>query len=292
VPRFDSFRQLAGRLTAYPWWEVAVELGIIFAIAWIVWRFVQGTRAAGALKGILLLVVATLALRLAAPPGAFERLAFLYDNFLAFAAIAAVIIFQPELRRALIRLGETRLFRSAGSDVTPIVDAIVSACRFLSKNKFGAIIAIERRVGLRETVEGGRIINADVSSELLQTIFWPNSPLHDMGVVIRDGRIVGAGVQFPLAEPFEMTDPRLGTRHRAAVGLTRVTDALVIVVSEETGGISLAERGKLDRWLSPETLGEEIVKRIAAAAEGALSAEEPADEPVSGGSDEQKGEAA
>lgn len=258
----ESLQYLLSRLMAYPAWEMAVELIVIWALAMLAWRFVQGTRAAGAVKGILLVLLGFLLLRLVAPSGSFERLAYLGDRFLGFAAIALVIIFQPELRRAMVRIGEAPLFRAGPADVTPVIDAIVNAAGFLSKNQFGALVAIEGRVGLREVVEGGKILNADVSAELLQSIFWPNNPLHDMGVVVRGKRIVAAGVQFPLADPQEMPDQRLGTRHRAAIGLSRVTDTIVIVVSEETGAISLAERGRLERWLTPETLREELIKRM------------------------------
>lgn len=262
MPRFEPLQQLFVRLRGYAPWEVAIELLIIGAVVWAVWRFVKGTRAAGALKGILVLVLVTIALRLVTPVESFGRVAFLYDNILGFAALALVIVFQPELRRALIRLGETSFFRNSESDVARVVDSIVEAARFLSKNKFGAIIAVERNVGLRETIEGGRILNADVSAELLQSIFWPNNPLHDMGVVIRGVKIVAAGVQFPLADALETDDPTLGTRHRAAAGLTRASDAIVIVVSEETGMITVADHGRLLRGLSPDELREELRKRL------------------------------
>lgn len=258
---FEPWEQFA-RLANYNPLEVLVEIIIIWTVIFVVWRFVEGTRAAGAVRGIIVLVLISLLLRLLTPGDYFLRLAYLYDNFLGFAALALVIIFQPELRRAVIRLGETSIFRQTGSEIAPVVDALVLACSFLSKNKFGAIIAIERQVGLRETIEGGRPLNADISAELLQSIFWPNNPLHDMAVVIRGNRIIAAGVQFPLADPHEMSDPRLGTRHRAAVGLTRHVDALVIVVSEETGSISLSERGTLERWLTPEALRAELTRRL------------------------------
>lgn len=273
----ETLQYLMSRLVAYPFWEIAVELLVIWAVAMLTWRFVRGTRAAGAVKGILLVLLGFLILRLIAPSGSFERLAYLGDRFLGFAAIALVIIFQPELRRAMVRIGEAPLFRSGPADVTPVIDAVVSASTFLSRNQFGALIAIEGRVGLREVVEGGKILNADVSAELLQSIFWPNNPLHDMGVVIRGQRIVAAGVQFPLADPQEMPDRRLGTRHRAAIGLTRVTDTIVIVVSEETGAISLAERGRLERWLTPDSLRDELLKRMGQAHRA--GADEDAPEP-------------
>jgi diadenylate cyclase len=262
VFQFEPLQQLIVRLGGYPIWEVALEYLIIGSLVWIVWRFVRGTRAAGALKGILVLVLLMIALRLVTPSHSFERIGFLYDNILTLAAFGLVIIFQPELRRALIRLGETTFFRATPSDVVEVIDAIEKACTFLSKNKFGAIIAIERHTGLRETIENGRMLNADVSAALIQSIFWPNNPLHDMGIVIKGSKILAAGVQFPLADAIETNDPTLGTRHRAAVGLSRVSDAIVVVVSEESGMISLADRGQLLRGLTREDLIEDLRERL------------------------------
>lgn len=266
---FEWLNQLWSRLQGYSPWQVVIELAVIGAIVYVVWRFVQGTRAAGALRAmIVLLVVGTVLVRLASQRDIFPRLSQLYTRILGFSAIALVVIFQPELRRALIRIGELPAVRPffrptpGAGEQSQVVDAIVAASRFLSKNKFGAIIAVERQVGLREMLVGSTMLNADVSAELLQSIFWPNNPLHDLGVVVRGGKILAAGVQFPLADPEDMNDPSLGARHRAAVGLTRVSDAIVVVVSEETGAISIAERGRLDRWRSPESLATELLRRL------------------------------
>ena len=260
---FTRLEQLLSRLGDYPWWQVTIEIGALWLLIFVIYRFVRGTRAAGALKGLLVvLVLATLVIRVIAQD-AFPRLQILYDKVLGIAAIALIVTFQPELRRLLIRLGEAPLFRSTSPEVATVVDAVAGACAFLSKSKFGAILAIERNVGLRETVETGRLLNAELSAHLLNTIFWPNSPLHDMGVVIRGDRIVAAGCQFPLADAAEMAEQHLGTRHRAAVGLARVSDALVVTVSEETGAISLADGRRLDRWLTPDALREQLTKRLA-----------------------------
>lgn len=261
----DRLRQLLSRISEYPAWEVVIELVIIWLIVYVAYRFVRGTRAAGALKGLLvLLVFSTLLVRVLDQAEMLGRISALYDTFLSLVAIALIVTFQPELRRALIRLGEASLFRQSVQEVTPTVDAIVTACRLLSKNKFGAIMAIERNVGLREISESGRTLNADVSAPLISAIFWPNSPLHDMGIVLRGNKILAAAVQFPLAEPAEMPAGHLGTRHRAAVGLARTTDALVVVVSEETGAISLADGQELRRWLSPDELHRELITRLRA----------------------------
>lgn len=260
---FDRYRQLMSRIADYSWWEIALEVAVLWVLVYAVYRFVRGTRAAGALKGMVILFFGGwLAVRLLSTADLLPRLAIIYNTLLAYAAIALVVTFQPELRRALIRLGETPALWGQGVPVRPIVDAITDSMAILSKNRFGAIVAVERNVGLRDAIETGRMLNADLSSELLSSIFWPNSPLHDMGVVIRGGKIVAAGVQFPLADPGDMPEGHLGTRHRAALGLARSTDAIVIVVSEETGAISLAEGGAFIRWLTPEALREHLMKRL------------------------------
>ncbi len=236
---------LLERLGTYPWWEVLIEIAIIWLVVYFVFRFVQGTRAAGALKGILVLfVVVTLIARILSGDS-FGRLALLYDRLLGVVAIAMVVIFQPELRRAVIRLGETPFFRQTPKDINNVIDHMTEACGYLAKAKFGAIVVLERQVGLEGLTEGGTLLKAQLSARLLQTIFHPGTALHDLAVIIR-GRVVhAAGVQLPLADPADMPDPSLGSRHRAAVGISKECDALVIVVSEETGLIRLCERGKL-----------------------------------------------
>lgn len=262
----DRVQQLLSRLTDYPWWEVALEVLVLWGLVYAVLVFVRGTRAAGALKGMVIIFFGGwLAVRLLSMADLFPRLAIIYNTLLGYAAIALVVTFQPELRRALVRLGETPFLWGQGAQVRPIVEAIAESVEFLSKNRYGAIIAVERNVGLRDAIETGRRLNADLSPELLSSIFWPNSPLHDMGVVIRGDKIVAASVPFPLADAGDMKDARLGTRHRAAVGLARTTDAIVIVVSEETGLISLAEGKSLVRGLSAESLREELTRRLGGA---------------------------
>jgi len=182
-----------------------------------------------------------------------DRIDFLYGQLMQFATVAVLIVFQPELRRAVMRLGETRLFRGFNDQLNDEIEALVEASTFLSRRKIGALIAIERDVGLGGIAESGTRINADLTADLLNTIFWPNSPLHDLGVVVSQGRVAYAGVQFPLADAGEL-ERELGSRHRAAVGLSQDTDAVILVVSEETGDVSIAERGTLIRKLTPEGL--------------------------------------
>jgi diadenylate cyclase len=259
-------QQLLDRLLDYNRFEVVIELAIIWVLVYFAYRFVRGTRAAGAFKGVLvLLIISSVGFRLLEQSGVLPRLSSLYDKLIGLGAFALLVIFQPELRRALIRLGENPFFRGTSTEVRPVIDAIVEAATFLSKSKFGAIMAIERSVGLREMADSGTPLNSELSPKLLTTIFHPNTALHDMGVVIRGNKIVAAGVQFPLAEPGDMRDPHLGTRHRAAVGLAKVSDALIIVVSEETGSVSIAEGQELKRWLDPEQLRSELVRRLSRA---------------------------
>lgn len=259
----DRLWQLIQRIKGYPAWQVLLELAIIWLIVYVVIRFIQGTRAAGALKGILLLIVlAALVVRIIGQTEAFHRLTFLYQTFLPLFTVCLVVIFQPELRRGIIRLGEAQLFRRAGVGVASVVDSVVEACQYLSKAKFGALIVLERESSLRGLVEGGTPIDGKVSPRLLQTIFFPGSALHDLAVIISGSEIKAAGVQLPLAEPEDMPDPSLGSRHRAAVGLTKESDALVVVVSEERGTISLAERGHLMQGLTPDKLREELLARL------------------------------
>lgn len=258
--------QLLTRLRGYNPVEVAIEFAVIWIVVYLIFRFLRGTRAARMFKGLgVVLIMTSLLILVLARENAFQRIQFLYKGFLGFAAIALVVIFQPELRRALVRLGEAKLFRSAGAAMEPVIDQIIIAVTYLAKNRIGAIIAIERDVPLGGIIEVGTRLNAEVTAELLQTIFWPGSALHDMGVVIHDSKIAAAGVQFPLAEGEDIAQ-ELGSRHRAALGLSQEADCMVIVVSEETGAISLAERGELIRKLSPDALRSMLKRGLKQAA--------------------------
>jgi diadenylate cyclase len=241
-------------LGSYPWWQVAIELLIIGAVVYWVVAFLQGTRGARLLQGIAFLLVALyVVVRLLAGQFGLQRIEFLYGRFLLAAGFAIVVVFQPEIRRALMRLSEIKIFRTFDKRLHEDIDALVESATFLSRRKIGALVAIERDTPIGPTTENGTRLNADLTAELLNTIFWPNSPLHDLGVVVSGGRVAYAGVQFPLAESGEL-EKELGSRHRAAVGMSQESDAVVLVVSEETGDISIAERGQLIRKLTPETL--------------------------------------
>jgi diadenylate cyclase len=204
---------------------------------------------------VFVLLVGSLILNLVVRQFAMERIAYLYGGFLVAILIVAVTAFQPELRRALIRIGQAELFVSnSPQQLSRCVEELVEAVNQMSVEKIGAIIVIPQQVPLGEFVETGVRIDAKVTSELIKTIFYEGSPLHDMAMIIEGDRIVAARVQLPLAEADNSVYGRLGSRHRAAVGVTNTSDAIVIVVSEETGILSVAMNGQLIRNISETQL--------------------------------------
>ncbi len=261
---FDTLTRLLERLgsESYNIYQVAAELFLIgLLINWCA-GVLHGTRGTRLLRGLLIvLIAATLIVRVLAEQLGWARLELLYRYFIIGMAFVALVAFQPELRRALIRAGEMRFMRR----VLPrgkLISSLVESAGYLSRNRYGAIVAIQRDVGLANWAEHGTQLNAEVSANLLKTIFFPNSALHDLGVIIRGNRILAGGCQFPVAESGEV-DASLGSRHRAAVGLSAESDALVLVVSEETGTLSLADGGKLTRFLALDDLEEELELRLA-----------------------------
>ena len=191
----------------------------------------------------------------------FGRLNFLYDRLLGLLAILLIVVFQPELRQAMIQLGGARFFRGSQRAMEDVVTAMCKAAEELSQRRYGALIAIERSVKLGGLVEGGETLDARLSARLLESIFWPSNPLHDLGVVVRGNRVVAASVQYPLAEE-GLLPRRFGSRHRAAIGLTLESDCLVIIVSEQNGAISLAEQGKLMYDISSQKLHDQLIERL------------------------------
>jgi diadenylate cyclase len=244
------------RLTggSYSLWRVGLELLLIGTVVYLTLRFLQGTRGARLMRAIgSILVVSFIIVRLVAHKLELERINHLYPYFLGGVFLITLVVFQTELRRGLLRLGENWWSRAWAREAERLVDPVVQAIVRLSKNKVGALIAVERGVGMAGVAETGARLDAEVSEEILLSIFWPGSVLHDMGVIIRQGRVAAASCQFPLADSDDV-DRSLGSRHRAAVGMSQESDALVIVVSEETGTISVAEHGRLRRALTPESL--------------------------------------
>ncbi len=216
--------QLIERLRTYPVWQVVIELIVIWFIVLLLVRVVREARTARPLKTLFfVLLSAALIIRVFGSRDSFQRLGFLYDNFLWLFAVMLIVVFQPEIRRGLLRLGERGLFARGIKPETATVDAVTEACLYLSKARFGGLIVIERQVPLKDLIEGGTALHAHVSSRLLQTIFFPGSALHDLAVVIKGDEIVAAGVQLPLDEESDVPDASLGSRHRGAgLGLSIV----------------------------------------------------------------------
>ncbi len=235
-----------------------IELVLIGAAVYATMRFLRGTRGARLLRGfILLLVGSTLLLYWLADIFELARIQVLYPKFIAAIFLVALVAFQPELRRALIRLGAATWIVESPQRIDYVIDQVVEAIAHLSKNKIGAILAFERATEFGALAESGISLDSEVSKHLLTTIFWPGSSLHDMGVIISQGRVAAAAVQFPLTES-DGISKALGSRHRAAIGLSQESDAIVLVVSEETGTISIVEDGKMERDLTPELLRQAL----------------------------------
>lgn len=258
----DYFRRVAN----YDWWVVSIELFLIGIVVYWAVDFLEGTRGERLFRGVTYVLIAgVLILNLISERYRFERLEYLYKGFLVAVLVIAVAAFQPELRRALMRLGQSAgggFLIGSSRQVIRTVEEIVSAVTELAASKTGAIIVIERRVALGEFIETGVRLDASVTAELLKTIFYPGTILHDMAVVIRGDQAIAAGVQLPLAEPGTVDGFELGSRHRAAIGITAGSDALCIVVSEETGIVSLASDGKLIRKLTADELRDALTGAI------------------------------
>ena len=267
-------RNLAQFIPGYEPWQILIELLVIWVCVYLIFRFLQGTRGVGVVKGIaLLLLIGTLSFRvLGEGSDAFARLNFIYDRFLGLLAILLIVVFQPELRQAMIRIGHAWTFRVSRGAMQSVVDAVDEAVGFLSKSQFGALIAIERSARLGGLIEAGAPVDAAISARLLESIFWPNSPLHDLGVVVRGDRIVAASVQFPLAEIGHL-GAEFGSRHRAAAGLSLDADCVVVIVSEETGAISIAEHGRLEHDIPRDRFRALLAARLEAPLEKPEKAE-------------------
>jgi diadenylate cyclase len=247
------------RVASHGWWRVAIELIFIGLVVYWAVDFLEGTRGERLFRGVIfILIVGFLILKLVVGGLRLERLQYLYSGFLIGVLIIAVAAFQPEVRRAMMRIGQSHLWLTTSQQLSKTAEEIISAVTDLSANRIGAIIVIERRVALGEFIETGVRIDARVTSELLKSIFYPGTALHDMAVIIRGDRILAARVQLPLAEASSMSGIGLGSRHRAAIGISMGSDATCLVVSEETGIISLVENGKLTRNMDEDRLKKHL----------------------------------
>lgn len=238
-------------------WRDAVSIAILWVILYYGYVFFHATRGARIFTG---LVGGWIALTLVSELLELVVIGWILKSVSVFIVIAMVVIFQPELRRALAELGSHRLFSrfSAKAD-QEFIGNLCEIIGLLSQKRIGALVAIERDIELRPYLQTGVELDCLLSREIVQTIFHPNTALHDGGMIIRlrDERVLGAGCVFPLHQQ-EMKDRSIGLRHRAGLGISEESDAIAIVVSEETGGISLAVEGELERNYKPETLEERL----------------------------------
>lgn len=249
-------------------WRDIVDVGIIAYVFYRLILLIQGTRAEQLVKGLAILLLATVV----SDQLGLEALNWLLRQTMTVGLIAIPIVFQPELRRALEALGRGRLFQRTNiffreKEFKMLLDELLKAITVLVKRRFGALIVLERETGLKDFMETGIKVESVVTAELIINIFMPRSPLHDGAVIIRDNRIEAAGCFLPLTENPNISKD-LGTRHRAAIGVSEQADAVVIVISEETGIISLANGGKITRYLDEKTLRQFLEKLCAPKPEG------------------------
>ncbi len=230
-------------------WRPVLEILILTVTIYYASRFLRGTRGWPVVVGF---VVVLLVMALATYVLDLQVLRLLLGAFSAFFAVAVVIIFQPELRRMLAELGNLPLFASA-SEQRESIEVIIQTCERLADVKIGALIALEQSIQLQDVVESGVRVDCAVTPEMLETIFFPNNAIHDGGVIIKGDRIAYAACIFPLTQRQDL-NKSLGTRHRAAIGLSEETDAIIVAVSEETGMVSYAYKGQLVRGVSLEEL--------------------------------------
>ena len=260
----DALLDYFSRVARYEWWIVVVELVLIGLVVYWVVDFLEGTRGERLFRGVMFILVAgVLILNLVVERLEFVRLQYLYKGFLIAVLIIAAAAFQPEIRRVLIQIGQPRIWTGSSHQLSRTVEQLITAVTELSAARIGAIIVLERQVALGEFIETGVRLDARVTADLLKTIFYPGAALHDMAVVIRGDRIVAARVQLPLAEAGSVDGIELGSRHRAALGITAGSDATCLVVSEETGAISVAQNGKLVRNVTEPQIRAFLVGKTA-----------------------------
>jgi uncharacterized protein (TIGR00159 family) len=244
-------------LTNFRW---LLDLLDILLVAFIIYRIIlliKGTRAVQMLVGLAVLLIVYVASQV----GGLYTLNWLLDNFLSSIILVIVVLFQNDIRRALIHMGRNPFFADLSfREETKVIDELSKGCVALAKHRFGALVVVERETGINDFLEIGVEIDARPSSELIGALFHPASPIHDGAVVIQSGRLTRAGCFLPLTQN-PTVSPRVGTRHRAAIGLTELVDAVAIVVSEETGKIAVAVGGKMTRDLEAATL-KKVLKRL------------------------------
>jgi diadenylate cyclase len=239
------------------WLRMAVEIGLLAFVIYQLLMLIRGTRAMQVIIGLIFVGLFSLV----ADYFNLHVISSLLDKFWLTFFIAVVVLFQPEFRRVLAQIGQRGLLWGLISEKQSYLDEIVKAACTLSQKRVGALIVIEREGSLDKFAESGVRVGGEVNAKLIQTIFSPYTPLHDGALIIQNGVIMAAACLLPLTEKTEV-EPELGTRHRAAIGLTEEYDAVVVVVSEETGIISVAEAGALVRNLDEETLTTALRKLL------------------------------
>src|SRR2546423_1318112 len=230
-------------------WRPVLEILILAVGIYYAFRFIRGTRGAPVVTGFFVLLVALVMVSFLLK---LKVLQYLLGAFSAIFVLAVIIIFQPELRRMLAELGNLPLFATA-HEQRENIEVIIQTVERLSDVRIGALIAIEQSIHLQEATESGMVVDCEATPEMLETIFFPNNAIHDGGVILKGDRIAFAACIFPLTQRQDL-NKSLGTRHRAALGLSEETDAVVVVVSEETGAISYAYKGQLSRGVTSEEL--------------------------------------
>ncbi|MCD4714302.1 MAG: diadenylate cyclase CdaA [Clostridiales bacterium] len=239
-----------------------IDIAIIAFVFYKLLGLIKETRAEQLVKGFLIILIISKLSEWAK----LYAINFILQSTFTIGLIALVILFQPELRKALEHLGRSQWFissnkKGANDNQLKMINEVVDASGVMSRKKIGALIVVERMIGINDIVETGTVTDAKVSADLLMNIFYPKSPLHDGAVVIKNNRIMAAGCLLPLTSN-KYISKELGTRHRAAMGMTETSDAVIIVVSEETGAISMAVEGKLQRFLDPTTLKELMIQAL------------------------------
>lgn len=253
-------RLLWGLIISMQWNDV-IDIVLVSCIFYSLFRLLRESRSSVALEGMLTLLLLSFFTFFLAKFLNLNALELVFERFWIVIVLAALILFQNEFKRALVDLGQLRILRALFQHSSQYVDEIIAAMQTMSTRRIGALIAIERRNPLRTYADTGTPIDSVVTSELLRTIFTPHSPLHDGAVIIRNERAVAAACILPLTSDTTLpTD--MGTRHRAAIGLSEETDALVLTVSEETGIISLASGGRLERNFSAEDLRRRLMEEL------------------------------
>ena len=231
-----------------------LDIAIMIFVLYKVFMLVQSTKAASLLKGLLVFLAALMLSSVLQLHGVY----YIMSSMVEWGVLALIILFQPEIRRILEQMGSKRFtaFFSHEEDVNTMEQTIgqtVLACTEMSQSRTGALIVFEREILLDDMVRSGTVLDASVSSELLKNIFFVKAPMHDGAVIVRNGRVLGAGCMLPLSKNVNLSRD-LGMRHRAGIGMRENSDAVVVIVSEETGSISVAIGGMLKRHLKPETL--------------------------------------